>query len=91
MSSIKFSDIDKVRGGFEFLGYTDKQKKVTYWNGSIFIDIFLKSGIVATTLEHPKHGKTILYRRAGTLKQLAAIFKKPRVHTGRGYYKAKIK
>lgn len=86
----KFNDINSVKGNFDYLGYSDKQKKLTYWNGKVFIDIFLKSSIVATILEHPKHGKTILYRKDVTLKQLAKIFKNPRQHTGKGYYKAKI-
>lgn len=41
---------------------------------------------VATCLNHPKKGKTQLFRKNVTRTQLVHIMKNPRKHTGKGYY-----
>lgn len=40
---------------------------------------------VGTALEHPKQGKTQLFRRRVNMLLLEAIFENPRIHTNRGY------
>lgn len=40
---------------------------------------------VGTYLFHPKQGKTQLFRRCVSDKELQQIFKNPRVHSGKGY------
>lgn len=40
---------------------------------------------VGTYMNHPKKGKTQLFRRHCTENQVMAILKNPRLHTGKGY------
>lgn len=40
---------------------------------------------VGTYLEHPKQGRTQLFRRNCTEKEVKDILKNPRLHTGKGY------
>lgn len=55
------------------------------------IEIWPSTGTVATMIDHPKKGKTKLYRRGLGQAQLEAVFKNPRLHTGKGYYTKKEK
>lgn len=49
------------------------------------INVYYTTGTVGTALDHPRQGRTQLFRRCVTLQELDAIFRNPRVHTGRGY------
>lgn len=51
------------------------------------INIYYSKMTVATSLNHPKKGKTQLYRKNVAPSELIKIFKNPRQHTGKGYYK----
>lgn len=51
------------------------------------INVYYTTGTVATCLNHPRSGKTQLFRRNQTLDDLSAIFANPRQHTGVGYYR----
>jgi hypothetical protein len=62
------------------LGYSHERKT------DCRINIYLTKGTVATALNHPKKGKTQLYRKNITYKQLEELFINPRQHTGKGYY-----
>lgn len=42
---------------------------------------------VGTCLQHPKKGKTQLFRKNLTEKEVKELLKDPRKHTGKGYYK----
>jgi len=50
------------------------------------INIYFTTGTVATCLDHPKRGKSQLFRRNMTYADLEDIFENPRVHTDGGYY-----
>ena len=41
---------------------------------------------VSTCLNHPKKGKTQLFRKRVNKEMLEQIFEYPRKHTGKGYY-----
>lgn len=53
------------------------------------INVYYTTGTVGTALEHPKSGKTQLFRRNVDITELLEIFLNPRVHTGAGYYQRK--
>lgn len=53
------------------------------------INVYLTTMTVGTCIEHPKRGKTQLFRRGVGYKELLKIFQNPRVHTGKGYYTKK--
>jgi hypothetical protein len=50
------------------------------------VNVYYSTGTVATALSHPVSGKTQLFRRDMTLRDLCKIFDDPRTHTGVGYY-----
>lgn len=49
------------------------------------INVYTTKMTVATSLKHPRRGKTQMYRKHVDKKLLKAIFENPRVHTNRGY------
>jgi len=51
------------------------------------VNIYYSKMTVGTCLNHPTSGRTQLFRKKVSLKQLERIFKNPRVHTHKGYYK----
>jgi hypothetical protein len=55
-------------------------------SGSMQVNVYYTTGTVGTCLNHPKQGKTQLFRRGVvTLDMLSEIFQNPRIHTGVGY------
>lgn len=54
--------------------------RINVWNGR-------RGQTVGTYVDHPKQGKTSLFRRWVTNEELKQIFKNPRAHTGKGYRK----
>lgn len=55
-----------------------------YYTAASSIDNFNLT--VATCLDHPKKGKTQLFRKKVSESQLNALFLNPRKHTKKGYY-----
>jgi len=49
------------------------------------INIYMTKMTVATCINHPKSGKTQLFRKKVEPKLMEKIFKNPRVHTHKGY------
>lgn len=52
------------------------------------INVYYTTGTVGTCVEHPISGKTQMFRRKVDYDTLQRILQNPRVHTGKGYYKA---
>ncbi|KAJ1475637.1 hypothetical protein T484DRAFT_3159016 [Baffinella frigidus] len=53
--------------------------------GNARINVYYSTGTVGTCLDHPRQGKTQLFRRKVDLAMLRETFRNPRVHTDRGY------
>jgi hypothetical protein len=49
------------------------------------IDYYYTTGTIKTSLDHPKEGKTQMFRRNVDGGLLRRIFENPRVHTDKGY------
>lgn len=49
------------------------------------INIYVTKMTVATAINHPRQGKTQLYRKHVDAKLMDKIFENPRVHTHQGY------
>jgi hypothetical protein len=56
-------------------------------SGSARINVYYTTGTVGTCLRHPQKGKTQLFRREVDVELLNRIFRNPRGHTGKGYYR----
>lgn len=50
------------------------------------INVYTTKMTVATCLDHPKKGKTQLFRKYVDMKTMDELFANPRKHTGAGYY-----
>lgn len=49
------------------------------------MNIWFTTGTVGTALNHPKQGKTQLFRKHVNMKEMELIFQNPRHHSGKGY------
>lgn len=49
------------------------------------INVYLGNNTVSTSINHPKKGKTQMFRKNVSFKMLDKIFNNPRQHTGKGY------
>jgi len=56
-----------------------------YGGGPCRINVYISTMTVATALNHPKKGKTQLFRKRVSYPLLIQIFENPRVHTNKGY------
>jgi len=88
---IPIEEVEKVATSEDYfrLDYKEDQGMVSYSDGATRINIYLTTMTVATCLNHPKKGKTQLFRKGVNLKMLREIFEYPRKHTGKGYIKKK--
>lgn len=91
LSHIK-KECDRIAGLNKYIqiDYQENQGMVSYTSGICRINIYLSKMTVATCLDHPKQGKTQMFRRNVTFAELDKIFKNPRVHTNKGYTQKKI-
>ncbi len=64
----------------------DNIKLLIFVNSLTQINVYYTKMTVATCLRHPKRGATQLFRRCVSMQEMERIFKKPRLHTGKGYY-----
>jgi len=60
---------------------------LSYFKEGMRINIYLTKMTVGTVLNHPKQGKTQMFRKHVTPKELDKLFENPRQHTGKGYRK----
>lgn len=74
--------------GWQETNDTNNGVMMTFIRDDKKIEVWPSKMTVATMLNHPKQGKTKLYRRnVWDVKVLEAIFNNPRVHTTGGYQK----
>jgi hypothetical protein len=72
---------------WEFLAHQEENKMISFISNGQRINVYYSTGTVATCLNHPKKGKTQMFRRNVSIKQLETLFEKPRTHTTKGYRK----
>jgi hypothetical protein len=82
--------LNQVRRLAEENGYKESKlntesRVIVFQKGSTKINVYYTTGTVATCLNHPRQGKTQMFRRNISLNDLENIFHYPRVHTGVGY------
>ena len=75
--------------GWDEIDYQDNIKMLSFSKLSMRINVYLTKMTVATCLDHPKHGKTQMFRRNVDIDLLTKLFKNPRHHSGKGYRKKK--
>ena len=89
-------DLDSVRQvanrhGFSEVQFNEVSRVIAFEKESprCRVNVYYTTGTVATCLDHPRSGKTQLFRRGQTLDDLDVIFGNPRQHTGVGYFRSK--
>ena len=90
-------DLDRVRAealkaGLVEVYYNPESRVVSFAapDGQAFvqrINVYYTTGTIGTCLDHPRQGKTQLFRRNVDLALLAQLFRDPRTHTGAGYHR----
>ena len=78
-----------VKNDFNRIDYQEKIGLISYSDGDTRVNIYLSKMTVSTCLNHPKKGKTQLFRKNVNIQMLSEIFEYPRKHTGKGYYTKK--
>ena len=76
-----------ARAGWSEIYFNATSKVVSFKKDSYSarINVYYSTGTVGTCIDHPRQGKTQLFRRNVDLVMLNTIFDDPRVHTDRGY------
>jgi len=71
--------------GLRLVAHNKASRVVSFTDGTTRFNCYYTTGTVGTCLEHPKQGKTQMFRRNQTALGLRDIFANPRAHTGAGY------
>lgn len=84
--------IDKIKRiakekGYSQICFQENIGLISFGIDGVRINIYLTKMTVSTCLNHPKKGKTQLFRKNVDEKTLIQLFEYPRKHTGKGYYK----
>ena len=76
----------ETRGWDKIYGLPASPPMASYRREGVRLNFWLTSGTVGSYLEHPRQGKTQLFRRDVTMEEANDVFNNPRKHTGRGYH-----
>jgi hypothetical protein len=80
------------RHGYDEIYFNTQSRVISFRNKEgTRINVYYTTGTVGSCLEHPRKGKSQLFRRDKSPEDLEAIFRNPRIHTGVGYYLSKTK
>lgn len=86
--SLNERDLDRLASmfGYEKLDTSSSNAPMaSYRRGAVRLNFWLTTGTVGSYLEHPRKGKTQLFRREVDINEARDIFENPRIHTGKGY------
>ena len=83
--------LDKIKiiakkHGWRMIDHQPKIYLLSFGKENDRINVYYSKMTVGTCLDHPKKGKTQLYRKRVGQLLLEKIFKNPRTHTNKGYY-----
>lgn len=71
--------------GWTEIDYQDANYMISFRKDTTRINVYYSTMTVGTCLNHPKQGKTQLFRRGVDRELLTKLMKNPRQHTGVGY------
>mmetsp|Transcript_5376 Transcript_5376/g.8187 ORF Transcript_5376/g.8187 Transcript_5376/m.8187 type:complete len:87 (+) Transcript_5376:1280-1540(+) len=73
--------------GYEILDASNSTAPMaSYRRNAVKLNFWLTTETVGSYLEHPRQGKTQLFRRDIDMDGAGQIFTNPRTHTGGGYH-----
>ncbi len=73
--------------GWKVIDWQGNLSMLSMWKDEVRLNVYTSTMTVATCLNHPKQGKTQLFRKNVTIDELEAIYQNPRIHTNKGYKK----
>ena len=79
----------ETRGWDKIYDVPSQPPMASYRKDGIRLNFWLSTGTVGSYLDHPRQGKTQLFRRQLSLSDASEIFNNPRQHTGKGYHTKK--
>jgi hypothetical protein len=71
--------------GYREVYYNETSRVISFQRGDVRINVYYTTGTVGTCIDHPRQGKTQLFRRDVDSSLLRTLFNNPRTHTDRGY------
>jgi hypothetical protein len=91
MTGFAVEEVRRIAESYSYveLSLNEESRVISFrsQSGSARINVYYTTGTVGTCLNHPKRGKTQLFRRETDMEQLDLVFQNPRSHTGKGYYR----
>eukprot|EP00571_Detonula_confervacea_P005441 CAMPEP_0172317656 /NCGR_PEP_ID=MMETSP1058-20130122/32339_1 /TAXON_ID=83371 /ORGANISM="Detonula confervacea, Strain CCMP 353" /LENGTH=171 /DNA_ID=CAMNT_0013032271 /DNA_START=192 /DNA_END=704 /DNA_ORIENTATION=+ len=78
--------IGDTRGWAKIEGLPTQPPMASYKNDGVRLNFWLSTGTVGSYLDHPRQGKTQLFRRSLSMSEAIGVFDNPRKHTGKGYH-----
>lgn len=73
--------------GWTEIDYQERNKMISFRKDGTRLNVYYTTMTVGTCLNHPKKGKTQLFRKNVSEELLTKIMDNPRVHTQQGYQK----
>lgn len=85
----RLSDMTKlaIMHGWDQLDYQENIYMVSFRRNGVRLNIYLTTLTISASMDHPSKGKTQLFRKRLSNKEIGGVFVNPRIHTGKGYYK----
>lgn len=77
----------ETRGWDKVYGVPAQPPMASYKRDGVRLNFWLSTGTVGSYLEHPRQGKTQLFRREIDMSEARDVFDNPRQHTGKGYHR----
>lgn len=86
----KSKGIQKIarREGWEIIDHQTNVFMLSFVRGFQTINVNYSNMEVVTNINHPKKGRTRLFRKGVNMDLLRKLFVDPRYHTDKGYYKS---
>jgi hypothetical protein len=84
MDIIELEDLAKAND-WQYLTFQEDIGMLSFVKDDMRINIYTTKMTVATCLNHPKQGKTQMFRKNVTPQEMEKIFKNPRHHINKGY------
>ncbi|GFH52418.1 hypothetical protein CTEN210_08894 [Chaetoceros tenuissimus] len=71
--------------GLEEIYLNETSRVISFRSSNTRYNVYYTTGTISTSLDHPRQGKTQLFRRNVDMNLLRQIFLNPRIHTDLGY------
>ena len=84
---LKLVDNLRTQYHWDVTGFHVSNYIVNLKRDGVKMNVYLSTGTVQTSMDHPTKGKTQLNRKRCSDRTIHCIFQNPRVHTKKGYHK----